>query len=174
MRSSQPPGCLVAIFKLFGLSPQGGAAGGAATAAPLPYKRKDWLLSKAERSFFGVLQQAVGGQGGEYLIFAKIRVADLLWMPKGTEGRRSHFNKIQAKHIDFVLCDRESVKPLLAIELDDSSHGRASRQSRDTFVDEALRAAGLPLLRVPAKAGYSVAGVTGLAQQIRAALAAHP
>lgn len=158
MAASDKSGCLVAIFKLFG-----GSATKKATSTALPYRRKDYLLSKAERSFFGVLHQAVGQ---EYLIFAKIRVADLLWMPKGTDSRRSHFNKIQAKHIDFVLCDHDVVRPMLAIELDDSSHGSATRQSRDAFVDEALRTAGLPLLRVPCKAAYNV---NELKAQLRAA-----
>ena len=139
------PGCLGFLFKLLGQLP--------ANEARLPYHRKDYLLSKAEKSFFGVLNQAVGQ---EYWLFVKVRVADLLWLPKETESRQSHFNRIQSKHIDFLLCDLENVRPLLAIELDDSSHGSVKRQSRDVFVNEALKAAGFPLLRVAAKAGYSV------------------
>lgn len=161
MPQSEPSGCLPAIFRIFGI---GGGDAPAASAKPLPYKRKDWLLSKAERSFFGVLQQAVGA---EFLIFAKIRVGDLLWLPKGTEGRTSHWNRIQSKHVDFVICDRENVRPLVAIELDDSSHGTQKRQARDQFMEEAFQAAGLPLLRVPAKAGYNV---SVLQQSIRAAI----
>jgi hypothetical protein len=159
MAGTDKSGCLVAIFKLFG-----GSASETASATTIPYRRKDFLLSKAERSFFDVLQQAMGQ---EYLLFAKIRVADLLWMPKGTDSRRSHFNKIQAKHIDFVLCDHDVVRPILAIELDDSSHGSATRQSRDAFVDEALRAARLPLLRVPCKPSYNL---NDLKTQIHAAI----
>jgi len=159
MGGNEKSGCLGAIFKLFGSTSRGGSS---PSAKPLPYKRKDYLLTKAERSFYGVLQHAVAGQ---YLIFAKIRVADLLWMPKGTESRQSHFNKIQAKHIDFVLCDNDTVRPLLAIELDDSSHDTAKRQSRDGFVDEALKAAGLPLLRVRARAAYNVEEVKASIQE---------
>jgi very-short-patch-repair endonuclease len=164
MPASEPSGCLPVIFRIFGL---GGASTDSkrAGATPLPYRRKDYLLTKAERSFYGALQQAAGN---EHLIFAKIRVADLLYMPKGTQRRQSHFNRIQAKHIDFVLCDRDNIRPILAIELDDSSHAAASRQSRDQFVDEALRAAGLPLLRVPCKTGYNV---VELQSQIHAAIA---
>ena len=71
--------------------------------------------------------------------------------------------------MDFVLCDNDSVRPLLAIELDDSSHKSDKGQARDAFVDEALRAAGLPLLRIPCKAGYNV---QDLAAQIRNAIQA--
>lgn len=107
----------------------------------------------AERSFYEALRLAVNE---ELHIFAKVRLCDLVDIPKGTEKRQSHFNRIQSKHVDFVLCDRRDVCPVLAIELDDSSHQRAARQSRDHFVESALEAAGLPLLRIRAARGYSV------------------
>jgi hypothetical protein len=149
-------GCLLAILNLFGGAPS--------PAKPLPYRRKDFLLTKAERSLFGVLTEAVNGH---YLIFAKVRLADLVWLPKGTESRQSHMNRIQSKHIDFVLCDRDTIRPLVAIELDDSSHDRSDRVARDGFVDSALKAAGLPFVRVRARASYDV---KELAAQIEAAI----
>ena len=149
MPQDEPKGCLLAILELFGI---GVGNSTAAEPEPLPYKRKDFLLTKAERSFFGVLQTAAGTQ---YLIFAMVRLADLIYIARGTKSRQSHFNRIQSKHIDFVLCDPQSVRPLLAIELDDSSHDRPDRQDRDSFVDAALAVAGLPILRVPARSGYN-------------------
>jgi hypothetical protein len=156
-RPSEPQGCLFAILKLFGISPPSGPAG-----VQLPYQRKDYLLTKAERAFFGVLPQAVGSQ---YFIFAKVRLADLVFIPRGTESRQSHFNRIRSKHIDFVLCDPQVVRPLLAIELDDSSHKRSDRRVRDEFVDSALDAAGLPILHVAARASYNVRHLTQAIQE---------
>jgi hypothetical protein len=141
-------------------SPASGSAAGALDA--LPYRKRDSLLTKAERSFFGVLQEAAAEQ---LLVFSKVRLADLLWMPKGTPV--SYLNRIQAKHVDFVLCDPETVSPRLVIELDDSSHQRPDRQARDQMVDEALKAAGLPILRVPARYAYST---QELASDIQAAV----
>lgn len=46
------------------------------------------------------------------------------------------------------------MKPRLLIELDDSSYQLASRQERDAFVDEALAAAGLPILHIAAARSY--------------------
>ena len=43
---------------------------------------------------------------------------------------------------------------MLAIELDDASHRKTSRKRRDEFVDLALEAAQLPLLRVRAQKDY--------------------
>jgi len=126
--------------------------------ARLPYKKKEYLLTKAENSFFQVLRSAVGQ---EYEIFAKVRLADLLYLPKGSDNAQTHRNKIFQKHVDFVLCDPVKVSPLLAIELDDSSHQKASRQERDSFVDEAFRAAELPLLRIVASRAYSPKELSG-------------
>ncbi len=159
-RNPEPQGCLFAILDLLGIAPSSAPVQGA-----LPYQRKDYLLTKAERSFYGALQNAVGNQ---YLIFAKVRLADLVFIPARTEKRQTHFNRIQSKHIDFVLCDHGEIRPLLAIELDDSSHTRSDRQDRDNFVDAALAAAGLPILHVPARAGYNVQELANAVQRAMA------
>src|SRR5437867_2233624 len=110
-------------------------------AAKLPYQPRDTLLTPAERSFYGVLQQAIGG---EFDVFAKVRLIDLLSVPGGTRDRQAHVNRVIAKHADFVLCDRRTSAPRLVIELDDSSH--RTRQARYACVDQDFAAAGLPLL----------------------------
>lgn len=74
------------------------------------------------------------------------RFADI---QKGTGSWQAYFNKINAKHIDFVLCDLQNVRPVLAIELDDSSHNKPDRIQRDEFVNKVFADAKFPLLRVP-------------------------
>jgi very-short-patch-repair endonuclease len=150
---SESPGCLSFIFKLFGL---GATENASKSAAEFPYQRKDYLLTKGERAFFDVLQSAVGT---DFLLFSKVRLADLIFVRTGTEKRQTYFNRIQSKHIDFVLCTLDVVRPILAIELDDSSHDREDRQQRDGFVDSALAAAGLPILHVKASARYDAKAV---------------
>jgi hypothetical protein len=44
-------------------------------AAALPYRKKDYLLTVAERSFYEVLCSVLDGQ---LLVFAKVRLADLV------------------------------------------------------------------------------------------------
>ena len=131
-------------------------------AGALPYRRRDYLLTAAERSFYEVLCNVTES---ELHVFPKVRLADLVWMPKGTANRQAHFNRIQSKHVDFVLCDREKLAPVLVIELDDASHEEASRRDRDTFVDTALIAAGLPILHIPAKRAYVPADLAALIEQ---------
>ena len=69
-------------------------------------------------------------------------------------GSVGHENPIRSKHVDFVVCAPDTLKPLAAVELDDSSHGRSDRKDRDEFLGEAFEAAGLPLLRFTAKRHY--------------------
>ena len=124
-------------------------------AASIPgYRRRDFL-SKAEHAFFAVLQRAVGQDG---LVFAKVRLADLLAPAagQGSGGWQAAFNRIQSKHIDFVLCSLDDVVPRLAIELDDASHRQARRKERDQFLEAACQSAGLPLLRIAVHRDYMV------------------
>ncbi|NQT94558.1 MAG: DUF2726 domain-containing protein [Lentisphaerae bacterium] len=128
---------------------------GRTPATGFPYEREAGLFSPAERSFLGVLEQAVAGQ---FRIFGKVRLADVIGVKRGLSRstQQSAFNRIQSKHLDFVVCDPDTLSVEFAVELDDSSHGRAARKQRDTFVDEALAAAGVPLFRFSAKRSYSV------------------
>ncbi len=131
-----------------------------------PYRRRPYLFSKAERSFYEVLLRAAPA---EMKLFTKVRMADLIQVRPGVRGRRGHQNRINCKHVDFVLCTRDTLSPVLAIELDDRSHRQPERQARDRFVDQAFAAAGLPLLRIPAQYGYTA---SELQQMIREKLAA--
>jgi len=51
------------------------------------------------------------------------------------------------------------------IELDDASHEEESRRDRDTFVDAALTAAGLPILHIPAQRADIPAELAAAIQQ---------
>ncbi|MGV2703290.1 UNVERIFIED_CONTAM: DUF2726 domain-containing protein [Aeromonas salmonicida] len=121
----------------------------------LPYDLQEALFSPAERSFLGVLDLAVGDKAR---VFAKVRVADVL-TPQAGLGKskwQQHFNKISAKHLDYLLCHPADLSFICAIELDDSSHRHQKRKARDLFLKTACDSAGLPLLQIPASAHYQV------------------
>lgn len=128
---------------------------GAGSPDTLPYTLKKALFSPAERSFLGVLEQAIGKH---YQIFGKVRLADVIETKRGLSAsdRQTAFNRINAKHFDFLLCKKEDLTIVCAVELDDKSHRKTSRQQRDAFVVDLCQAVGLPLLRVQAKRTYTV------------------
>ena len=68
---------------------------------------------------------------------------------KGNPKYKTYLYKIQAKHVDFVLCDAKLVARYI-IELDDSTHDTESRKKRDAFVDEVVQSVGYQILHVRA------------------------
>lgn len=128
------------------------AAGMIRRSVPAPYLKRESLVTRNELLFFRELRVAIDDR---WSIFSMVRMADLIKVRPGTKKRQSWQSRINCKHIDFVICDDHSLEALLAIELDDRSHQRADRIRRDEFVNEALAAAGLPLLRIKAARDYS-------------------
>lgn len=123
-----------------------------------PYVERQFLFSPAERSFLGVLEQAVGE---EYLIFGKVRVADIAEPQKGLDKskRQKALNRISSKHFDFVLCAKNDLSVACAIELNDQSHQQRKRQERDAFLVSLCQAIALPFVQMPAQRTYSVPDV---------------
>jgi len=144
---AQKPGCLgfVAdqIRRILGLSPKAPPA--------LPYRRRDDFLSPAELSYYKVLTSVLGPRA---VVLAKVRLADILYVPRSGESMR-YFNRIAQRHVDFLLCESSDMRPVLVIELDDASHDRPTRRGQDAFLDEALRVAEVPILRVKPRREYS-------------------
>ncbi|MCC6801843.1 MAG: DUF2726 domain-containing protein [Anaerolineae bacterium] len=120
-----------------------------------PYLLRDHFLPPAELSFYSVLRSAVSGRT---TLNTKVALEDLFYVRKGDDASRwrIYTNKIDRKHVDFLLCDPATMQPLVGIELDDSSYQREDRRERDAFVDEVFAAAELPLLHVAAKRAYVV------------------
>ena len=171
------------ILKVLGLSPEAindiiqrieDILYGAKKTADLnkfPYKLRNDFLSPAEHSFYMVLQQAVSDWA---IICPKVNLRDLFYAKiSDSREKRIFTNKIDRKHVDFVLCAPKTMKVLVAVELDDKSHNQKKRQERDQFVEGVFQAAEVPLARVPAKHNYNLNDLNhllrtkaGLMQQI--------
>lgn len=78
------------------------------------------------------------------LLFAKVRLFDLI-EPRDIRNKAYQY-KIQAKHVDFVICNKNLIAKII-IELDDSSHNSKERKERDKFVDMVLKDCGYKVLR---------------------------
>ncbi len=100
------------------------------------------LLTKGELPFYRTLKTAAR----DYDVCPKVRVADIINCDSLTWKRGGW--RIGTWHIDFVLIDPRSGAVRLCIELDDASHARPGRRARDAFLNEAMRRAGVPLMRL--------------------------
>ena len=112
-----------------------------------PYKLTQRIFSDKEGYFYRDVRPIADKLG--LIVFTKVRLADLLTVPKGTKDYTKWFNRIKAKHVDFVFVDREYNIKLL-VEVDDPTHNRPDRQARDEAVDEMFRQVGMEVLHLRA------------------------
>ena len=168
MTSQQKSGCSAILWRLFNTSPKTQQSSDPITPAEpeeenLPYRLRDDFLSPAELSFYGVLRQAVGASA---VICPKVSLGDLFYPKSGAfSTNQAYRNKIDRKHVDFLLCDPQTLRPVAGIELDDGSHSRPDRQERDRFLEQVFSGAGLPLLRQPVRAAYNTRELAALLKE---------
>jgi hypothetical protein len=145
---------IAALVLVAGLAVRIAKPGRAKQRVDYPYRKESALFTAAERSFLAVLEQALDARSR---VFGKVRLQDLIKVRSGLDSsaRQTAYNRIQSKHVDFVVCDPGDLSVQFAIELDDSSHDAPKRKERDKFLDEALAAANLPLYHFRVKRAYS-------------------
>lgn len=108
------------------------------------YLAKESLMSKTETDFFVRLDRAVNER---YYVFPQVHLSALLdHKIKGQEWKYA-FRHINGKSVDYVLCDRATLIPVYAIELDDFTHERNDRIERDGEIERIFQEAQLPLVR---------------------------
>ena len=127
---------IVAIFKYFESREKG--------ESKFPYVSKK-ILTEAEVCFYNSLKDIVKDK---YYIFSQVQLSSILQIQRGETMWKKYFNKIIQKSVDFVLIDKQTFQTKLVIELDDSTHYQWKRQQRDSFVDQALKTAGVAILHV--------------------------
>ena len=157
MSQQEKAGCLGQFLQMLGLGDRPEP-----TEPPLPYHLKPDFLSPAELNLYHVLRSVVGGRAA---VLAKVLLGDLFYPKTGDRTENTQYrNKIDRKHVDFLLCEPQTMRPLAGIELDDASHSRADREERDRFVERVYQAARLPLVRIPAKRSYHTGELAALLQ----------
>ncbi|MBU2894079.1 DUF2726 domain-containing protein [Colwellia sp. D2M02] len=121
---------------------------------PFPFEGKSTIFTSAEKNFQNLVEQAMGSQ---YRVVNRVKLSDILSVRSGVSSRASQsaINNAEGKYIDFVICDRSSMKLLGAIDLVDTQ-GKGYKVKKDWFVSGALEAASIPHLRIKVKANYTL------------------
>lgn len=107
-----------------------------------PYILAENVLSSKEQKFYNSIKPIADRYN--LTILCKMRLADIVKVPKDTYESLRWFNYIKAKHIDFILCDND-FKIKLLIEVDDYTHNYQNRKNRDEFVDKIFQQLNLKL-----------------------------
>lgn len=103
-----------------------------------------WMFTMNEKPAYYKLKEIANKQN--MIVFAKVRLFDLVEPRKGHQKYKSNLYRIQAKHVDFVITKNNLVATHI-IELDDGSHDTPDRKERDKFVDTVLTSCGYKVLR---------------------------
>lgn len=113
----------------------------------IAYSKKHSFLTPPEKTFYSTLCKVLGN---DYLLFSQIGMLGIFDLKRIYDKKDYFFylHKIQAKRIDFLVCDKQTTEPLLAIELDDRTHARADRIKRDDYVDQVFKDTKLPLIHI--------------------------
>jgi hypothetical protein len=125
----------------------------------LPYRLREPFLASPEMALFRVLREMVGGR---YLICPKVALNDVFYIVRPNENVH-FFNKIFRKHVDFLLCDPQSMIPAFGVEIV-KPVSRSETRPSDQFMEELFTGAGLPLVHIPSSDHYEVSDVMHLFQ----------
>lgn len=100
------------------------------------------LVNGSEKAAWHTLKQVFAEP---YVICPKVRLEDIVHVKSLSEKEIFKArNRIKSRHVDFLVVDNKWT-PVLAVEVDGSSHWDASRVQRDVFVNSVLHGAGIPV-----------------------------
>ena len=110
-------------------------------------RRRRWpvyarsVLTEAERHFYARLRAAIP----QFAVLCQVQISQFIEVDdrRRHPGVRNRYDRLSA---DFVVC-AEDFRPLLVVELDDSTHDRSVHRARDAKKDAVLAAAGVPVIR---------------------------
>ncbi len=116
---------------------------------PLPFYLKKNIMNSSEQALFINLNKQLGS---EYIILSKVRTEDFIGVDKNSGLPRNEIfglrGRIKSRHVDFLICDSNGMKPLMVVELDGKSHDRDKRKERDEYLDRVYTDVGLRYVHV--------------------------
>lgn|GEM_PF-6760249 len=146
---------LVALLVLYYLMKSGKVTKEPQPESPdFPYIREPNLLTAYEQSLLSALMRVLDER---YLVFAKVGLANILSTDPELPDRAlgSARERIERENVDFVICEKDGCGILGVIQLDPYTHQPDGRRRHETFIDMALKAAGVPVVGMPIKEKYS-------------------
>ncbi|HMU92296.1 MAG TPA: DUF2726 domain-containing protein, partial [Anaerolineales bacterium] len=100
--------------------------------------------------------------GARYLVCPKVALNDIFYIVRPNENVH-FFNKFFRKHVDFLLCDPQTLAPAFGVEIVRPIAKNETRES-DRFIEELFIDAGLPLVHVPSSESYDPSDIVSLFQ----------
>ncbi len=130
-----------------------------AEGVQLPYRLRERFLTTPEIALYRALREMAGER---YVIFAKVALDDVFSIVRPNENVH-YFNKLFRKHVDFLLCHPQSLRPQIGVELVRPGPVGGTR-SADQFMEDLFVTAGLPLVQIPSNDRYAIPEIVALFQ----------
>jgi hypothetical protein len=101
------------------------------------YQKKN-IQTSTEKIFYQILKQKLPN----YYIGVQVSMSAII---ESNIEDRKNYNR---SYLDYVICDEQVTRPLLIIELDDSTHNKEKRKDQDQMKNAIIQDAKIPLYRV--------------------------
>jgi hypothetical protein len=124
------------------------------------YEKKDSLLSNAEKLLFDALQSAVAD---DYWLLAKVAITDAVEIKSINGGPLP--NPFPGKQFAFVVCAKNTLQILCAIELNDKIQTQGTAALSDTSLTSICAKAKIPLLNISRQLKYDTEQLRAQIQQ---------
>lgn len=122
------------------------------TDLPL-YKRRGLFMREVDRTLFESLRQVLGQA---YHVFVKVKLSELVepQVESGNRVHQLHWIKVHRQTVDFLICRRHDMAPLVAIRLFPKTEYARRGLSPHDIIDTVLRDIGLPSLTLTERKTY--------------------
>ncbi len=111
------------------------------------YYLKNSIVTPVEKWMYNIIKDEITE---EYIVAPKVGIKDFVGVKKGNNYMK-YFGHIAQRHIDFLVCKKDTLSPTLGIEIDDTSHEQQNRKNRDQENDQIYNAIGIRVLHIPTK-----------------------
>lgn len=109
------------------------------------YRSRKQLMTGAEKHCFQLLNDIFGQK---FYIIPDVKLSALLSHKVGRQNRSAAYSFIDQKTVDFVFCNKQSLRPVCAVKLDTGVQKSKSLGSDPKDMEKFFRSAHLPFVRI--------------------------
>ena len=108
------------------------------------------IMNDAEKQLYHFLSNNIC-QIEKLAIFPKVSLTDIINLDTRITQDKNASYKIRYKHVDFLICYKDTLDTICVIEFDNYTHESKEDKDRELFIMQALDAAGIPVARIRRK-----------------------
>ena len=116
----------------------------------MPYRLREHFLTTPEVTLYRALKEMAGER---YVIYAKVALNDIFCIVRPNENVH-YFNGLIRKHVDFLLCNPQTLRPRIGVELVGPIPNGGAQYN--LLMEDFFLTASLPLVQIPSNDHYDI------------------